>query len=167
MSEYKFVEFAGKKEYKCPKCKTTIRYAKYFGSDGKLLTVDGKEPFAGEVDGKFKSNTGWPTDPNTKTMHECDTKQQNIEMDQHQGKMETEVKRTDLIVPQARELDPNTFGMEARKKELLFECAILFKENQWITDYLISMGESNPNPQKVGLWHKMISERLARSHEPD
>jgi len=70
MSEYKFIEFAGKKEYKCPKCKTTIRYAKYFGSDGKLLTVDGKEPFAGMVDNKYKSNTGWPTDPNTKQMHD-------------------------------------------------------------------------------------------------
>jgi len=158
MSEYKFVEFAGKKDYKCPKCKATIRYAKFFGSDGKLLTTDGKEPYF-DKDKKPMSNTGWPTNEMSKTMHECE----------HPQASETEIIDKSQLdtTPQAKELDPNAFGMEARKKELLFECAILYKENQWITDYLISMGESNPNPQKVGLWHKMISERLARSHEPN
>jgi len=67
-----FVEFAGKKEYKCPKCKTVIRYAKFFGGDKKLLTTDGKEPWAGEDNsGRYKTNTGWPTDPITKQIHEC------------------------------------------------------------------------------------------------
>jgi len=67
-----FVEFAGKKEYKCPKCKDVIRYAKFFGSDKKLLTTDGKESWAGEDDsGRYKTNTGWPTDPITKQIHEC------------------------------------------------------------------------------------------------
>ena len=157
MQECKFVEYAGKKEYKCYKCKATIRYAKYFGSDGKLLTTDGKEPFAGQVDGKYKSNTGWPTNPMTKTMHECE----------HPQASETDIIDKSLLDdgPKAKELDPNSFGMEARKKEVLFECAILHKENQWIADYLISRGEGNPNPQKVGLWHKMIDERLRRAHE--
>jgi len=67
-----FVEFAGKKEYKCPKCKTVIRYAKFFGGDKKLLTTDGKEPWAGEDNsGRYKTNTGWPTNAITKTIHEC------------------------------------------------------------------------------------------------
>jgi len=65
-----FVEFAGKKPYKCPKCKVEIRYAKFFGSDKKLLTTDGKEP--NKTFGRG-SNTGWPTDPVTKQMHECST----------------------------------------------------------------------------------------------
>ena len=70
-----FVEFAGKKEYKCPKCKITIRYAKFFGDDKKVLTTDGKEPYF-DRDKKPMSNTGWPTEcnetkPNYKQMHEC------------------------------------------------------------------------------------------------
>ena len=69
-----FVEFAGKKEYKCPRCKAPIRYAKFFGPDKKILTTDGKEAWAGEDEqGKFKTNTGWPTNPETKQMHECKT----------------------------------------------------------------------------------------------
>jgi len=63
-----FVEFAGKTDYDCPKCKGKIRYAKFFGADKKLLTTDGKEP--NKIFGRG-SNTGWPTDPNTKQMHEC------------------------------------------------------------------------------------------------
>jgi len=74
-----FVEFAGKKEYKCPKCKAVIRYAKFFGGDKKLLTTDGKEPWAGEDDnGRYKTNTGWPTHPITKQIHECEGKSQEI-----------------------------------------------------------------------------------------
>jgi len=69
-----FVEFAGKKEYKCPRCKAIIRYAKFFGDDKKILTTDGKEPYF-DKDKKPMSNTGWPTDPNTKQMHECSPKQ--------------------------------------------------------------------------------------------
>lgn len=84
-----FVEFAGKKEYKCPRCKAPIKYAKFFGDDGKLLTTDGKEPFAGQVDGKFKSNTGWPTDPNTKQMHECGS--QNSESHKSETKKLTSI----------------------------------------------------------------------------
>jgi len=63
-----FVEFAGKSPYKCPKCKDPIRYAKFFGADKKILTTDGKEP--NKIFGRG-SNTGWPTDPETKQMHEC------------------------------------------------------------------------------------------------
>lgn len=75
-----FIEFAGKKDYTCFKCKKPIRYAKFAGPDGKLLTKDGEKPFSGERDGKFTSNTGWPTDPFTKLMHECegDNKIDNI-----------------------------------------------------------------------------------------
>ena len=65
-----FVEFAGKKEYKCPRCKAVIRYAKFFGDDKKVLTTDGKEPYF-DRDKKPMSNSGWPTDPITKQMHEC------------------------------------------------------------------------------------------------
>jgi len=65
-----FVEFAGKKEYKCPRCKATIRYAKFFGKDKKVLTTDGAKPYF-DKDRKPMSNTGWPTDPTTKQMHEC------------------------------------------------------------------------------------------------
>jgi len=74
MSE--FVEFTGKKTdppklYKCPKCKVVgFRYAKFFGSDGKLLTTDGKEPYF-DMDRKPISNSGWLTDPQTKQIHEC------------------------------------------------------------------------------------------------
>jgi len=83
-----FVEFAGKKEYKCPKCKAVIRYAKFFGGDKKLLTTDGKEPWAGEDDnGKYKTNTGWPTHPVTKQIHECSPK----------GFAETELKQTNTL----------------------------------------------------------------------
>jgi len=71
MSNTTFVEFAGKKEYKCPKCKAPIRYAKYFGSDGKLLTTDGKEPYF-DKSKKPMSNTGWPTNEMNKTMHQCE-----------------------------------------------------------------------------------------------
>ena len=109
MPESKFVEFAGKKEYKCPRCKAPIRYAKYFGSDGKLLTTDGKEPFAGNVDGKFKSNTGWPTDEVSKTMHECNKKQdphyEDAVLDNEPINYEEGVKRTDLLTPQAKDFD--------------------------------------------------------------
>jgi len=63
-----FVEWAGKNPYKCPDCKAPIRYAKFFGSDKKILTLDGKPP--NKKFGK-DSNTGWPTDPETKQMHEC------------------------------------------------------------------------------------------------
>jgi len=73
-----FVEFAGQKTYQCPKCKAEIRYAKFFGPDKKLLTTDGKEPFGKEIDGKYKSNTGWPTNPNTKQMHECSQKSESL-----------------------------------------------------------------------------------------
>ena len=162
MSEYEFVEFAGKnpKEYKCPKCKAVIKYAKFFGSDKKLLTTDGRLPWF-DREKRPMSNTGWPTDPTTKQMHEC-TSQQLDEVNKALAKSETEIKRTDLLV---NELDPNSFGMEARKKEVLFECAIMAKEEEWITDYLLSRGGSNPNPAKVGMWHKMIDERLRRTHE--
>ncbi len=196
MQECEFVEFAGKKEYKCPKCKATIRYAKFFGSDKKLLTTDGKEPFGGMVDGKYKSNTGWPTNPNTKQMHECgesgttqigsiiiknatdNTKQQNLKMDQHIGKVEGEIKRTDLLdyekeikiepftIPQVKELKMDDLPMDKHRGEVLGECTILWKEEEWITDYLLSKGGANPNPAKVGMWHKMIDERLRRVHEP-
>ena len=79
-----FVEFAGKKEYECPKCKAKIRYAKFFGSDKKILTTDGKEP--NKIFGRG-SNTGWPTDPITKQMHECPPK----------DVPESELKRTDTL----------------------------------------------------------------------
>ena len=68
-----FVEFAGKKEYKCPRCKAVIRYAKFFGDDKKVLTTDGEEPYF-DRDKKPMSNTGWPTDPITKQMHQCKPK---------------------------------------------------------------------------------------------
>jgi len=68
-----FVEFAGKKEYKCPRCKAPIRYAKFFGDDQKILTTDGKEPYFDNTR-KPMSNTGWPTDADTKQMHECSPK---------------------------------------------------------------------------------------------
>ena len=70
-----FVEFVGKKEYKCPKCKGVIRYAKFFGEDKKVLTTDGKEPYFDQSK-KPMSNTGWPTNPVTKRMHECKSKLQ-------------------------------------------------------------------------------------------
>jgi len=69
-----FVEFAGKKEYKCPRCKAPIRYAKFFGDDKKILTTDGKEPYF-DNSKKPMSNTGFPTHPITKQMHECSPKQ--------------------------------------------------------------------------------------------
>ena len=74
MSDPKFVEFAGKnpKEYKCPRCKAVIKYAKFFGSDGKLLTTDGKEPWF-DREKRPMSNTGWMTNAD-KTMHECEKK---------------------------------------------------------------------------------------------
>ena len=177
MSDPKFVEFAGKKEYKCPKCKAVIRYAKFFGSDGKLLTTDGNEPYF-DKDKKPMSNTGWPTDPNTQKMHECEkltnspaTNETLTTINQIQTKAETEIKRTDLLdmpdyKPQTKELDFNDLGMESLRKEILQECAILWKEDEWITNYLkIKLGGESPNPAKVGMWHKLISERLARSHD--
>jgi len=73
-----FVEFTGKKDehgqtkpYKCYKCKKPIKYAKFFGPDKKVLTTDGKEPYF-DRDKKPMSNTGWPTDPLTKQIHECE-----------------------------------------------------------------------------------------------
>lgn len=182
MSDPQFVEFAGKKEYKCPKCKVVIRYAKFFGSDGKLLTTDGSEPYF-DKDKKPMSNTGWPTDPNTKQMHECGTKrggpsitgdvfdhtQRTFPSQQDISTAftpEQDVKQTDLLIPQAKELDFNDLGMGSLRKEILQECAILWKEDEWITNYLkIKSGGESPNPAKVGMWHKLISERLARSHE--
>jgi len=167
MSDYKFVEFAGKKEYKCPKCKGPIRYAKYFGSDGKLLTTDGKEAFGGMVDGKYKSNTGWPTNEMTKMMHECESecvapmaKESKI-IDKSQ--LETFPEK----VARARELTIDDMAMGNRKGEILTECALLWKEEVWITDYLLKKGGANPNPAKVGMWHKMVRESLVRQHEPD
>ena len=174
MPNPQFVEFAGKKEYHCPKCKAPIRYAKYFGSDGKLLTNDGKEPFAGMVDGKYKSNTGWPTDPNTQKMHECKgqevNKMENVDVVSLKPLMAPESEIIDKsqldTTPQAKELNFDDLGMESLRKEILVECAILWKEEEWITNYLkIKLGGESPHPSRVGLWHKLISERLARSHE--
>jgi len=85
-SKPEFVEFAGKKEYKCPRCKAIIRYAKFFGPDKKILTTDGKEPYF-DKDRKPMSNTGWPTNPETKQMHECSPK----------SIPESELKRTDTL----------------------------------------------------------------------
>ena len=67
-----FVEWTSKtpKPYKCKKCKEPIQYAKFFGSDKKLLTTDGKEPWFDNSKIPM-SNTGWPTDPLTKQMHNC------------------------------------------------------------------------------------------------
>ena len=102
MSSTEFVEWAGKnpKEYKCPKCKAVIKYAKFFGSDGKLLTNDGKEPWF-DREKRPMSNTGWMTNTD-KTMHECS----KIDViDKTQSEAETNVKRTDLLTPQAKEFD--------------------------------------------------------------
>jgi len=179
MPEYRFIEFTGKKAdppklYKCPNCKKAgLRYAKFFGSDGELLTTDGKESYF-DMSRKPISNTGWLTDPNTKVMHEC-IESGNIQIgpvtisSKQEVNYEEGVKRTDLLVPQAKELDIESLAMESRKKEFLFECALLWKEEEWITNYLIekSLRGELPNPAKVGMWHKLISERLARTHEPD
>lgn len=95
-----FVEFIGKKVdppklYKCPKCKVVgFRYAKFFGSDGKLLTTDGKEPYF-DMDRKPISNSGWLTDPQTKQMHECSPKQVP----------ESQLKRTDTLDDSLTDLD--------------------------------------------------------------
>jgi len=87
----KFVEFAGSKGYQCPKCRADIRYAKFFGDDKKLLTTDGKEPWAGEDDsGRYKTNTGWPTDPTTKQIHECKEKSQEITVKTQDGNFHTQ-----------------------------------------------------------------------------
>ena len=64
-----FVEFSGKKEYKCPDCKEPIKYAKFQDAQGKLITDDGQPP-----NGKFgkESNvTGFKVNPNTKEIHTC------------------------------------------------------------------------------------------------
>ena len=186
MSDPQFVEFAGKKEYKCPKCKAVIRYAKYFGSDGKLLTTDGNEPYF-DKDKKPLSNTGWPTNPNTKRMHECKLKD-DLGGDANEDKIdevnyEEGVKRNDLLLtpgttevqssqigpdpgPQPKELTIDDLSLGNLKGEVLAECAILWKVDEWITNYLkIKLGGEKPHPSRVGLWHKLISERLARSHE--
>jgi len=157
LPECKFVEFAGKKEYKCPKCKKEIRYAKFFGSDGKILTTDGEEP-----NGKFgrDSNTGWPANLD-KTMHECHG--QNVIPDSNTILSSPTKPFTELYV---NELKIEDLPMGNRKKEVLFECAVLWNEEIWITDYLKSHGGESPNPAKVGMWHKLITERLARAHEP-
>ena len=104
-----FVEFAGKKEYKCSKCKATIRYAKFFGADKKLLTVDGKAVFAGYVDGKYKSNTGWPTDPDTKQMHECPPIKDGIST---AFTPESELKQTELLSPDTTGADTITTSVD-------------------------------------------------------
>jgi len=170
MSDPKFVEWTTKtpKEYPCKKgCGVKIQYAKFFGSDGKLLTTDGKP--------ETWQNVGWPTNPNTQKMHECAKLDL---MDQNIAKKESEVKRTDLLdkteslvedyptEPQAKELTIDDLSLGNLKGEVLAECAILWKEEEWITNYLkIKSGGEPPNPAKVGMWHKLISERLARSHE--
>jgi len=169
----KFVKFAGKRDYKCPKCKTaTIKYAKFLGDDGKILTTDGQEP-----NNKFgrDSNTGWPTNLNTKQIHEC-IEEGNIQI----GTVTISSKKimpdeSEIIdksqldtTPQVKELDFNDLGMGSLKKEVLQECAILWKEDEWITNYLkIKSGGESPNPAKVGMWHKLISERLRSAHESD
>jgi len=164
MPDPKFVEWTSKtpKEYPCKNgCGVKIQYAKFFGSDGKLLTTDGEKPYFDNTKTPM-SNTGWPTNPNTKQMHKCnETKLMPDE--------EEIIDRSQLdTTPQAKELDFNDLGMESLKKETLQECAILWKEEEWITNYLkIKSGGESPHPSRVGLWHKLISERLRFTHESD
>ena len=47
-----FADYAGPKTYDCKKCNKKLRYAKFFKPDGKILTMDGKEP-----DGKYDKTT--------------------------------------------------------------------------------------------------------------
>ena len=64
-----FADFAGKKTYTCKKCSKELRYAKFFKSDGTMLTMDGKIP-----DGKYDKTTNvFSTSilANTKELHTC------------------------------------------------------------------------------------------------
>ena len=94
-----FIEFTGKKEYKCPRCKAVIRYAKFFGNDKKVLTTDGKEPYF-DRDKKPMSNSGWPTDPITKQMHECKPKYDR----------ELELKKLDTLLKDREKDDTSDSG---------------------------------------------------------
>ena len=168
-----FADYAGPKEYECKKCNSKIKYAKFFGSDGKIITKDGLEP-----DGKFGKDTNVFTTsvfPNSDhSLHKC----YPIEWPKQEVK-ESDVKRTDLLThypvemttpepdkPQAKELTLDDLSLGNLKGEVQAECAMLWKIDEWITNYLkIKLGGESPNPAKVGMWHKLISERLARSHE--
>ena len=182
MSEYPsgitFADYAGPKEYECKKCNSKIKYAKFFGSDGKIITKDGLDP-----DGKFGKDTNVFTTsvfPNSeRSLHKCYT----IEWPKQEphGKIDSpEPEQKQLIpneseiidrsqldtTPQAKELTLDDLSLGNLKGEVLAECAILWKIEEWITNYLkIKLGGESPNPAKVGMWHKLISERLARSHE--
>ncbi len=170
MPNPKFAEFSSKTEYECKKCNKKIKYAKFFGPNNKILTIDGEEPngLYGKQTNVFTTSVLLDHDH---TLHICYPIEWPIESitSEHfnvEEVKESNVKQTDLLTPQAKELDFNDLGMESLRKEVLQECAIQFKIDGWIANYLkIKLGGESPNPAKVGMWHKLISERLARSHE--
>jgi len=153
----KFVEWTTKtpKEYPCKRgCGVKIQYAKFFGSDGKLLTTDGKP--------ETWQNVGWPTNPNTKKMHECgkDTTPDGKNTQEQSTTSSTAFTGQTLMpneseiidksqldtTPQAKELTIDDLSLGNLKGEVLAECAILWKEEEWITNYLkIKSGGESPN----------------------
>ena len=138
-----FVEFAGKKEYKCPKCKAVIRYAKFFGADKKVLTTDGKEPYF-DRDRKPMSNTGWPTDPLTKQMHECGGDNSG-----NTSALKTDVGHNSQ--PRVKEIDFDALISEKEMKRAYADFETIYNLKGLCKQFLRKKGETDP-PEVATSW---------------
>lgn len=182
MSDPQFIEFTGKKLmkdekpklYQCFTCKEKgFRYAKFFGSDGKILTTDGKEPYF-DMKRKPMSNSGWLVDPNTKKMHECKEKPTLNDLSvsyidntpktpQSNINYEVAVKRTDLLTPQAKDFD--SLLLKNGEEEAYHIAKLVIAHLRGVRRACKEEGiEDGP---VSGMVFNKTGDRLRRVHEPD
>ena len=125
----KFADFAGNKEYECKKCHKNTKFAKFYDDkEGKLLTVDGKEP-----NGKFGKETNvFSARVNLdKTIHPCyEVKWPNPQFDFmekesiHNAQVNPNVQTAPSPLT-AKELDVDSLILKDEKRKDLASCKII------------------------------------------
>jgi len=176
------------KQYVCHDCSEPIFYASFFDDAGNLYTTDGQKP-NGKW-GKESNVKGYKVDINKKDVeHKCNhsmnestqgliDKSQLITKDSKDPvRMETtgnpkvniktgegmsETYRKSMEEHKVKTMSVVDFASDGYTKERIAELELIELDEKIIRDFLIKGGDSDPNPQKVGLWHKILEERMKK-----
>ena len=157
----KFADFAGNKEYECKKCHKNTKFAKFYDDkEGKLLTVDGKEP-----NGKFGKETNvFSARVNLdKTIHPCyEVKWPNPQSD-FMEKESIQNAQTNPNVqlapsPLVKEMVVTDLAEPAMRREVLVHCKVLGVIESVVQEYL----GKDANPARIGLYINNVRKMLEK-----
>ena len=62
------------------------------------------------------------------------------------------------VTPTVKTLDVVDIALDKLKREALVDLKVIVAREEVVRDYFVSEGDNNPNPEKVGLYLKLLSD---------